>query len=275
MTAASQMTAPEQLRAAPEQAPEPQLWLEPADYPNVDHLITEDDAPLDNLFVAKQQRLLVEVLYGSPLFGERGFLAEANVGVFASIHKQALVPDVFLSLDVELPPNFHEKRYRSYFIWEYGKPPDVVIEIISDLRGGELGQKMAEYARMGVHYYVIFDPARHFKTPPLRFFKLDLSAYEENATGWFPDIGIGLALWDGTYQGVPGSWLRWCYEDGSVIPTSAEYAAQATQQADQERQHAEQANQRADQATQQAEQERQRAERLRAQLRELGIEPAE
>jgi hypothetical protein len=95
--------------------------------------------------------------------------------------------------------------------------------------------------------YVIFDPAQHFKTAPLRFFKLDLSAYEEREAGWFPDIGIGLARWEGTYEGVPGIWLRWCYEDGTIIPTSAEYA----------------------------EQERQRAERLLAQLRALGVEPAE
>lgn len=249
------MTAPPNLA----ETAEPQIWLDPEDYPNVDHLITEDDTPLGNLFVAKQQRLLVEVLYGTPLFGERGFLADSNVGVFTSIHKPAIVPDVFLSVDVEPPPNVQEKRYRSYFLWEYGKPPDVVIEIISDLRGGELGQKMAEYARMGVHYYVIFDPARHFKTIPLRFFKLNFSAYEETQTGWFPDLGIGLALWEGVYQGVPGVWLRWCDEGGTVIPTSAEYAVQA--------------NQRAEQADQRAEQADQVAERLRAQLRALGIEP--
>jgi hypothetical protein len=208
------------------------------------------------------------VLYGTRLFAERGFLADSNVGVFPSIHKPAIVPDVFLSLDVDLPPNFIEKRYRSYFIWEYGKPPDVVIEIISDLRGGELGAKMADYARMRVDHYVIFDPARHFKSAPLRFFKLNSSGYEEIAAGWFPDIGIGLALWEGAYEGVPGTWLRWCYEDGAVIPTSAEYAEQERQRAEQERQRAEQERQRAEQANQVA-------ERLRAQLRALGIEPAE
>src|SRR4051812_46509771 len=163
MTAAPKMPDTAELRSTAADTNEPQTWLDPEDYPNVDHLITEDDTPLDNLFVAKQQRLLVEVLYGSPLFAERGFLADSNVGVFPTIYKGAIVPDVFLSLDIELPPNFQEKRYRSYFIWQYGKPPDVVIEIISDLRGDELGKKMAEYARMRVPYYVIFDPARHFK----------------------------------------------------------------------------------------------------------------
>jgi Uma2 family endonuclease len=259
MTASPKTSDVDQLRSTTAHPIEPEVWLDPEDYPNVDHLITEDDTPLDNLFVAKQQRLLVEVLYGSPIFGEHTFIADSNVGVFISIHKRAIVPDVFLSLDVHLPPNYREKRYRSYFIWEYDKPPDLAIEIISDLRGEELGQKMADYARMGVRYYVIFDPARHLKASALRFFGLNLGAYEERAAGWFPDIGIGLTLWEGTYEGAHDTWLRWCHEDGKVIPTSAEYA-------EQERQRAEQANQR-------AEKERQRAERLIVQLHALGVEP--
>ncbi len=254
MTAVPKLTNPDELRSITDHPSEPQLWLDPEDYPNVEHLITEDDTALDNLFVAKQQRLLVESLYGSRLFAERTFIADSNVGVFTSIHKQAIVPDVFLSLDVNLPPNFREKRYRSYFIWEYDKAPDVVIEIISDLRGDELGKKMADYARMGVRYYVIFDPARHLKTCTLRTFSLNNVAYEERAAGWFSGIGIGLTLWDGAYEGAQDTWLRWCHEDGTVIPTSAEYAEQERQR---------------------AEQEHQRAERLLAQLRALGVEPAD
>ena len=252
MTAPPKINDVNELRSTTAHPIEPQVWLDPEDYPNVDHLITEDDTPLDNLFVAKQQRLLVEAIYGSQLFGERSFIADSNVGVFSSIHKGAIVPDVFLSLDVHLPPNYRDKRYRSYYIWEYGKAPDVAIEIISDLRGEELGAKMAEYARMGVHYYVIFDPARHLKASPLRFFGLNLAAYEERAAGWFADIGIGLTLWEGTYEGANDTWLRWCDQDRLVIPTGAE---------------------RAEQERQRAEQERQRAERLLAQLRALGVEP--
>ncbi len=53
---------------------------------------------MDNVFAAKQQRLLVEPLYATPVLAGRTFIADANVGVFASIYKSAIVPDAFLSL---------------------------------------------------------------------------------------------------------------------------------------------------------------------------------
>src|SRR5262245_42400313 len=135
MTAPPQTTDPEPLHTLVGEDEEPVTILDPSDYPSVDHLVTEDDTPVDNVFAAKQQRLLVEPLYASQALAGRTFIADANVGVFASIYRSAIVPDAFLSLDVQLPPNFREKRYRSYFLWEYGKPPDAVIELISDLRG--------------------------------------------------------------------------------------------------------------------------------------------
>ena len=66
--------------------------------PQVSHLITEDDTPVDNMPSEKQQRLLTEPLYSSwsgPGAG-RIFLAAANVGVFPVPRNPAIVPDVFL-----------------------------------------------------------------------------------------------------------------------------------------------------------------------------------
>src|SRR3954462_732825 len=99
------MTAPPQVSDHTTAQDGEPLILDPSDYPNVDHLVTEDDAPVDNVFAAKQQRLLVESLYATPVLAGHSFIADANVGVFASIYKPAIVPDVFLSLDVQLPPN--------------------------------------------------------------------------------------------------------------------------------------------------------------------------
>ena len=39
--------------------------LVPQEWPSVDHLVTEDDTPVDNFPSAKQQRLLVESLYNT------------------------------------------------------------------------------------------------------------------------------------------------------------------------------------------------------------------
>jgi hypothetical protein len=53
----------------------------------------------------------------------RPFLAQANVGLFPRLRGKPIVPDVFISLDVEVGPDWtttHEPR--SYFFWEFGKP---------------------------------------------------------------------------------------------------------------------------------------------------------
>jgi len=231
--------------------------------PNIDHLITEDDTPVDNLFSAKQQRLLVESLYASSAAwnrAERRFLADANIGLFFSVHDAPLVPDVFVSLDVQPHPDWHQKQHRSYFYWEFGKPPELAIEIVSNRKGGELTSKLDDYARMFVRYYVVFDPTQALKGELLQQFELS-GKYVPMQDFWMEELGLGLRLWQGEYEGVQATWLRWCDERGNIVPTGAERAEQQRQRAEQQRQR--------------AEQEFHRAERLAERLRERGINPDE
>src|SRR5207245_2013847 len=82
---------------------------------------------------AKQQRLLVESLYSSwagPGEG-RSFLVEANLGVFYSVHRPPMVPSVVLSVDTRPPEDLWARAKHAYFMWEYGRPPQLVIEIVS------------------------------------------------------------------------------------------------------------------------------------------------
>jgi hypothetical protein len=55
--------------------------------PDVSHLITEDDTPVDNIFSEKQQRLLTSPLYDGWIGpgNERKFVAFANVGLFYAL----------------------------------------------------------------------------------------------------------------------------------------------------------------------------------------------
>lgn len=116
-------------------------YKESVQVPDISHLVTEDDTPVDNLISEKQQRLLTASLYSS-FSGDVPFIAMANVGLFYGIEQPALVPDVLLSLNVENPQDWSKKENRSYFIWEFGKPPDAVIEIVSNKVGNELGSKL-------------------------------------------------------------------------------------------------------------------------------------
>jgi len=251
------------------------MEIPPEALPNVDDLVTEDDTPVDNIFSEKQQRLLTESLYSSwagPGEG-RPFLALANVGLFYAVREPPLVPDVMLSLDVRGPTeDVWAKRNRSYFVWEYGKPPEVIIEVVSNQSGEETGRKLRLYAQIGVAYYAIFDPSEYVQTGPLHVYALRDKRYEEISGNWLPAVGLGLTLWQGTYAGMENTWLRWCDQQGHLIPTGAERAEQERQRAEQERQRAEQERQRAEQERQRAERAEQEVARLRARLRELGID---
>lgn len=119
-----------------------------------------------------------------------------------------------------------EKRNCTYMLWEIGKAPDVVIEIVSNRVGGEFSDKLASFARMRVTYYVVFDPALFLRRKPLHLYALRRHAYVERANLWLPEIGLGLCIWPGTYEGCEAEWLRWCYEDGTPVPTGAERAEQ-------------------------------------------------
>jgi len=114
-----------------------------------------------------------------------------------------------LSLDVQVPQDLFVKAHRSYFVWDYGKPPDVVIEVVSNGEGKEDGSKLADYARIGVEYSVIFDPEQHLGRPPVRAHELHGSGYGAMAHAWFGGLGHGLRPWDGPYEGTPATWLRW------------------------------------------------------------------
>jgi Uma2 family endonuclease len=238
--------------------------------PDIDHLVIEDDTPVDNFQSEKQQRLLVEPLYSSNVLPEP-FIVAANVGIFFAVKQDPLVPDVFVSLGVQMPVDWSQKRNRSYFVWEFGKVPEVVIEIVSNRVGNELTKKKDAYARMGIAYYAVFDPLSQLQKPdqmdgkPLQVFALTVGRYKELTTPWLETLNIGLTLWDGGFEGQTGTWLRWCDHDNQVVPTGAERAEQEKQRAEQEKQRAEQEKQRADVANA-------RAQRLAEQLRAMGIE---
>ncbi|MBW4661980.1 MAG: Uma2 family endonuclease [Drouetiella hepatica Uher 2000/2452] len=227
---------------------------------DISHIAIEDDTPVDNFQSEKQQRLLVEPLYScwSPSVS---FIAASNVGLFYGLKLDPIVPDAFLSLNVTMPDDWSQKQNRSYFVWEFGKVPEVCIEIVSNRKGNELSLKKDDYARIGVTYYVVFDPLQQLQREEelngktLKAWALTAGQYVEMAEPlWLQTVELGLTLWQGSFEGQDSTWLRWCDRQGQVIPTGAEGR-------ETERQRADEAELRA----------RQLAERLR----EMGINPDE
>jgi Uma2 family endonuclease len=234
------------------------------DEPDVSNVVTEDDCPVD-LASGRQQRLLVRPLYDSwsgPPPEEDGaprpFLAAANVGLFAAEGEPPIVPDFFLSLDVVPRAPHWEKKNRTYFFFVFGKPPDLVLEVVSNREGDELGGKRRKYARMRIPYYVVYDPERQISKKTLQAFELRGLTYAP-IDPWFEDIGLGLVEWKGEYEGMTDQWIRWRTKDGALLPTG-------TERAQQEKARADTAEARADTAEA-------RAQRLAERLRALGIDP--
>jgi hypothetical protein len=193
--------------------------------PDVSNLITEDDTPVDNFGSAKQQRLLTNILYSARK--NQVFLADTNVGIYYNIGQPPIVPDFFLSLDVTTPANFWEKNHRCYLVWEFGKTPEVAIEIVSNKIGGELDEKLKIYQNMRVIYYVIYDPQKYLGEQVLRIFKLTGIKYQEISETWLEGVNLGLTLWEGEFENLNNVWLRWCDEEGNLLLTGDESAQKA------------------------------------------------
>lgn len=256
---------------------------------DISHLTIEDDTPVDNFQSEQQQRLLVEPLCSSKVL-PAPFLATSNVGLFYKLHGDPIVPDMMLSLGVQRAEDLTQRRNRTYFVWEFGKVPDVCVEIVSNQEGdevtlspksqrkGKIAAKKQIYTQIGVPYYIVFDPLRQIQGEAdmnhalLRVWTIAPGRYIEltptegmsaiGQTIWLDTIGLGLTLWEGPFEeDIPRLWLRWCDAQGQIIPTGAEGQDRERQRAESERQR--------------AESERQRANLLAEKLRTLGINPDE
>jgi Uma2 family endonuclease len=249
----------------------------------IEHIVTEDDEPVDSFFSAKEQRLLVNSLYASwtPPPSEdrpkkrRKFLADANVGIFFALRQPPLVPDFFLSLDVEPHQNWYDKEHRTYFVWEFGKVPEVVIEIVSNRKGGELTTKLKDYARMGVNYYVVYDPEKYLSKDVLRVYELGFGKrYRLREDQRLPDISLSLTLWQGVFEDKDDTWLRWRDAQGRLIPTGEERARRAEERAGSAEERARRAEERAGSAEERARRAAAELEKLRAELTRRKRKPA-
>jgi Uma2 family endonuclease len=217
--------------------PSPDDFEKPA-IPDLTNVIIDDGEPVDNLISEKQQRLLVSSLYSSFNVSEP-FLATANVGLFYAANKPPLVPDMMLSLEVTLPEDWSEKKDQSYFTWNFGKSPEIVMEIVSNKAGNELGTKLKDYTQARVGYYVVFDPCHYLGKANLYIYQLIGINYQLLSTNWLEGVGLGLTVWEGEFEGKNYQWLRWCDEKGQLLLTGDKKIAIEKQRADQERKRVE------------------------------------
>jgi len=214
--------------------------------PTQDELPCNDGIPMETQRHKVQMNLLINSLL--PWLDKRsdGY-ASGNMFVYFSLaqvrNQDFRGSDFFAVLGVP------KKERKSWVVWEEGKAPDVVIELLSDstAQADKNEKKLIYQNQLRVPEYFWFDP---FNPDDCAGFFLQHGVYQPimpNAQNQLVSQSLSLALqrWQGTYEGVEATWLRWATLDGELLPTFEE---QEYQRAEQERQRAEQERQRAEQA---------------------------
>lgn len=129
------------------------------------------------------------------------------------------------------------KSQFSWVVWEEGKGPDVVIELLSESTAplDKNEKKLIYQNQLRVPEYFCFDP---FNPDDWAGFFLQKGVYQSlmpNSQNQLVSQLLGLALvrWHGNYKGINTTWLRWANLDGELLATPEEIAEQAKQRAQQ------------------------------------------
>lgn len=146
-------------------------------------------------------------------------------------------PDWFGVLGVSRLYQEREMRL-SYVTWQECVNPFVVVELLSPgTEQEDLGKTLREvnkpptkwevYERiLRIPYYFVFN--RY--TDEFQAFGLVTNSYEplavEGKGVWLPEAGLGIGLWEGSYQGINRLWLRWYDQAQNWVLTPAEQEAQ-------------------------------------------------
>jgi Uma2 family endonuclease len=224
--------------------------------PTSDELPDSDDMPVDNEdqnFLPNILLFLLEYIWKS----REDWYFAVDMGIYhtTGVHPRVpVVPDGFLSLGVERRKGGASRK--SYVVWEEnGVVPMLTLEVVSQTPGGEYDEKLAIYAKLGVLYYVIYNPKfwRRDGQLPFEVYKLVNETYElqMGEPFWMLEIGLGIGRCVLPSDTMQREVLSWYDQKGDRHLSEAEV----------ERQRAEAAQR--------------RAQRLTEQLRLLGVSEAQ
>ncbi|WP_434685682.1 Uma2 family endonuclease [Pseudanabaena minima] len=230
--------------------------------PTSDELPDSDDTPVDNEdqnFLPNLLLFLLEYIWKS----RDDWYFGVDMGIYHTTDispRVPIIPDGFLSLGVERRKN--GKSRRSYVMWEEDyTAPILTLEVVSHTYGDEYEKKLEIYRKLGVKYYVIYNPQfwRRDGHLPLEVYKLVDGNYQLQIGEplWMPEIGLGIGRYVLPSDRFRREVLSWFDERGDRYLTGEE-------RADIEQHRAEIEKQRADVAQKQV-------ELLLAKLRSLGI----
>jgi Uma2 family endonuclease len=210
---------------------------------------------LPDEFHALQPQLLSQSLRLTDYARDRYFMGTDLNLYYASAHPRwHKRPDWFLVVDV---PRLYEGEdlRNSFVVWDEGKTPAVVVELLSPGREQEdlwiyadeavsaeqanlppytLEEDESDIAPphkwevyeqwLQVPYYLVFsrytNQLRYFRLVEGRYQEMDLG--KDNPRAWLPDLQVGLGLWYGEFEGITRHWVRWYDAAGNWLLTETE-----------------------------------------------------
>ncbi|MFQ3679681.1 MAG: Uma2 family endonuclease [Pseudanabaenaceae cyanobacterium] len=201
--------------------------------PRAEDLPDSDETPVDNELQTEVPGLLREVLRRIWVERDDWFFA-VNMGLYYHPDRPAIVPDAMLTVGVPRLKGVNGRL--SYVIWEEGKFPDLVLEVVSQKYNGEYERKLQEYQDFGILYYVIYNPLverrRHQGRSPLTVYRWTEAGYQSVPGNpvWLPELGLGIGYAEGTVGRWQRPWLYWYNEAGERYLPEEELRLQLARQ---------------------------------------------
>jgi Uma2 family endonuclease len=234
--------------------------------PTEDELPYDDGMPMETQRHALQLQLLMDPLRLFYTDRQDAYVG-GNMFVYFSLdqvrHQDFRGPDFFVVLGVP------KRERKSWVVWQEGKGPDVVIELLSDSTAAQdKGEKKTIYQdRLRVPEYFWFDPfSGEWAGSVLRDGGYEDIAEDSHGRLLSQCLRLALIRWEGIYQEVEARWLRWATWAGTLLPTSQEVAAASQHQALEAQRQALEAQRQALEAQRQALEARDQAAALEALL---------
>lgn len=251
MTYPTGYTIPQSYPPLPPRATLPTMYDLPSEWPKEPGLPGVGTSPSRDVFHDLQPQLLSQTLTLASYSHDQWFAA-SDLNLYYDVHHPLWHkrPDWFLSIGV---PRLYDQRdlRRSYVTWQEGQNSHIIIEFLSSgTETEDLGRfhrslepdsanidtppgKLIVYEQyLRVPHYLTYDR----KTQHLRYFQLVGGQYREQPPAqsppqvWLSDLQIGLGLWHGSFDDVPGTWLRWCDAQGQWLLSKAERLAERLRQ---------------------------------------------
>jgi len=197
--------------------------------PSTDELPCSDDIPVDN----EDQNFLPNVLLfllASIWANRMDWYFGVDMAVYHTTGvnpRVPVVPNAFLSLGVERKKG--GKSRKSYAVWEENEVvPMMTLEIVSHTPGGEYDEKLDMYAKLGVLYYVIYNPEywQREQHQPFEVYKHVECNYklQIGEPYWMPEVGLGIGRYQGIIGGIQQELLSWYDAQGKRYLTTEEIA---------------------------------------------------